>query len=272
MDNPSPSAPPGAGPPVPSWHLHRRLYNWVLHWADTPYGAWALALFSFAESSFFPVPPDVLLAPLTLGNRRKWWHFALSCSLASVVGGILGYAIGMFLWAGVGDFFHDYVPGFDRDQLVQRDGATIIGLVEPIGITAGVFGEVQFAELINIRTPNGTNVTVPHANVDLAASDINPFTRVGALYHEYDWKIVAAAGFTPLPYKVFTITAGVFEINFLIFCIASTVSRSARFFLVAGLFARYGVAIKPFIDKYFNVLCIAFLVLLIGGFVALKYL
>ncbi|MCK5269304.1 MAG: hypothetical protein KAJ46_00910, partial [Sedimentisphaerales bacterium] len=65
-------------PGVNRWHLHRRLYDWVLHWADTPYGGWALFIMSFAESSFFPVPPDVLLAPLTLGARRKWWRFALS--------------------------------------------------------------------------------------------------------------------------------------------------------------------------------------------------
>ena len=130
MDKQLPLATPVPRLPVCSWHLHRKLYDWVLHWADTPYGAWVLALFSFAESSFFPVPPDVLLAPLTLGNRRKWWRFALSCSLASILGGVFGYAIGMFMWAGVGDFFHDHVPGFDRDQLTQRDGATVIALLD----------------------------------------------------------------------------------------------------------------------------------------------
>ena len=88
-----------AGPPVPRWHLHRRLYDWVLHWAHTPYGSPALFCLSLAESSFFPVPPDILLAPLVLGNRKKWVRFALACSVASVVGGILGYLIGMGVWA-----------------------------------------------------------------------------------------------------------------------------------------------------------------------------
>ena len=66
--------------PVPGWHLHRRLYDWVLHWADTPYGGPALFVMAFAESSFFPIPPDVLLAPLVLGNRRKRFGYALACS------------------------------------------------------------------------------------------------------------------------------------------------------------------------------------------------
>jgi len=102
--------------------------------------------------------------------------------------------------------------------------------------------------------------------------NISAFSTVGALYDKHDWKIVSIAGFTPLPYKVITITAGVFKIHFLIFCIASAISRSARFFLVAGLFGWKGEAIKPFIDKYFNWLSLAFVALLIGGFAVLKLL
>lgn len=200
--------------PVGKWHLHRRLYNWVLHWALTPYSGWALFLLSFAESSFFPVPPDVLLAPLTLGNRKKWWKFALLCSLASVVGGVLGYLIGVFLWDLIG---------------------------------AWVFAHLGWA---GINEPN--------------------FAKFQNWYDRFDFWIVFTCGFTPLPYKVCTISAGVARISFMGFVIASTISRSARFFLVAGLFWRFGPAIKPFIDKYFNWLCLAFMVLLIGGFVAIK--
>ncbi len=203
-------------PSVSRWHLHRRLYDWVLHWADTPYGAWVLFIMSFAESSFFPVPPDVLLAPLTLGARRKWWRFALSCSLASVVGGILGYMIGVFLWS----LIHQWV-----------------------------FANLSWAGLTE---PN--------------------FEKFQGWYNKYDFWIVFACGFTPLPYKVCTISAGVARISFPGFIIASTISRSARFFLVAGLFWRYGPTIKPLIDKYFNWLCLAFMILLIGGFMVLKYL
>jgi len=218
MDQQIPSAEEATVSQVSRWHLHRRLYDWVLHWAETPYGGWALFILSFAESSFFPVPPDVLLAPLTLGNRRKWWRFALSCSLASIAGGILGYIIGHWLWfsgaeySDLAQWCFRVIPGFDREkfEIAQR------------------------------------------------------------WYENYDFWIVFAAGFTPLPYKVITISAGAFDINFLMFMIASIVSRSARFFLVAGLFGKFGPTIKPFIDKYFNWLCLAFLALLVGGFLVLK--
>lgn len=201
---------------VSRWHLHRRLYDWILHWAETPYGGWALFVLAFAESSFFPVPPDVLLAPLTLGSRRKWWRFALSCSVASVFGGICGYLIGMFLW--------DQISGWAYANL------GVVGLTE--------------------------------AN----------FTKFRGWYDHYDFWIVFTCGFTPLPYKVCTISAGMVKISFLGFIIASTVSRSARFFLVAGLFWRFGPTIKPFVDKYFNLLCLVFVILLVGGFIVLKYL
>ena len=201
------------------WHLHRRLYDWVLHWAETPYGAWALFVLSFAESSFFPVPPDVLLAPLTLGSRKKWWAFALNCSVASVLGAIAGYLIGAFLWwrgpgefTALAQFFFKHIPGFNREV----------------------------------------------------------FDAMKVKYDLYNFWIVFTAGFTPIPFKVITITAGAFKVNFAIFVIASAVSRSARFFLVAGLFWAFGPKIKPFIDKYFNWLCLLFMVLLVGGFAVMK--
>jgi membrane protein YqaA with SNARE-associated domain len=204
---------------VPWWHLHRRLYDWVLHWADTPYGPVALVIMSFAESSFFPVPPDVLLAPLVLGNRRKWFRFALWCSAASVVGGMLGYLIGMTVWGTIDQTVYSWhIPGVTLEN----------------------------------------------------------FTKATGWYEKYNFWIVFAAGFTPLPYKVATISAGVFFGKnlpmFLVFMLASATGRSARFFIVAGLMGMFGPKIKPVIDRYFNLLCLAFVVLLIGGFALLKYL
>ena len=92
-----------AAPPAQSrWRLHRRLYDWVLHWARTPYASWALFLLAFAESSFFPIPPDVLLIAMVLGARQSWIRFATNCTAASVLGGVAGYGIGMFLMDTVG--------------------------------------------------------------------------------------------------------------------------------------------------------------------------
>jgi membrane protein YqaA with SNARE-associated domain len=198
------------------WHWHRRLYDWVIHFADTPHGERALFCLSFAESSFFPVPPDVLLGPLALGAPRKWLRFALSCSIASVLGGILGYCIGMFLWQAIGDW---------------------------------VFAHFAWAHI----TPEN-------------------FEKFAKLYNKYDFWVVFTCGFTPLPYKVCTISAGVANINFIGFLVASTISRSARFFIVAGLMGWKGEKIRPVIEKYFNWFSLAFVLLLVGGFAVIKWI
>jgi membrane protein YqaA with SNARE-associated domain len=198
-----------------SWNpmaIVRSLYDWVLHWAETPYGMPALAFLALAESSFFPVPPDVLLMALCLGAPARSLSFALVCSLASVVGGVLGYMIGWVVWEQVSGFFFSYV----------------------------------FSEEV--------------------------FHRVGTLYQNNAFWAVFTAGLTPIPYKVFTIAAGVFEINFHEFLIASIGSRSARFFAIAGLIRVFGPPIRSFIDRYFNLLSIVFVVLLVGGFIVVRWL
>ncbi len=199
----------------------RKLYDWVLHWAETPYGPAALFLLAFAESSFFPIPPDALLIALALGVRSKSFKFATICTFGSVIGALVGYGIGHFVWwngvnefSSVANFFFARVPGFTHEL----------------------------------------------------------FFRVKALYDEWNFWIIFTAGFTPIPYKVFTITGGAFNINLVLFLIASIVSRAGRFFLVSFLIWKFGPQIKQFIDKYFNWLAIAFTVLLIGGFVGIKYL
>ena len=190
----------------------RRLYDWVLHWAETPYGTWALFLLAFCESSFFPIPPDVLLIALGVAIPKKSFKYALVCSAGSVLGGCLGYLIGWQFMAGIGE--------------------KIIAF----------YGLTQKIEYIK------------------------------DLYINYDAWAIGIAGFTPIPYKVFTISAGAFNINFPVFIIASTISRSARFFLVGSLIYIFGPRIQTFIDKYFNILAVAFMVLLVAGFVIIKYL
>lgn len=197
----------------------RRLYNWVLSWAETPYGALALFLIAFAESSFFPIPPDPLLIALVLGMRSKAFKYAALCTTASITGAILGYAIGYFLWwtpsgefTNIAWFFFNNVPGFTPDL----------------------------------------------------------FHDISLMFEEYNFWIIFTAGFTPIPYKVFTVSGGAFNINLLMFIIASIVSRGARFFLVAFLIWKFGPRIKLFIDKYFDLLAITFTILLVGGFLIIK--
>jgi membrane protein YqaA with SNARE-associated domain len=188
----------------------RRLYDWVLKWADTPYGTPALAVLSFAESSFFPVPPDVLLMALALSRPKRAFYYAGVCAVASVLGGMLGYFLG---W--------------------------------------------KFMEVIGLPI------------LDLYGAT-DKFEYIQALYQQYDAWAVGIAGFTPIPYKVFTIAAGAALINFPVFVLASIVGRSGRFFLVAALFYFYGPNVKSLIDKYFNILSIAFVVLLVAGFFVIR--
>ena len=199
----------------------RQLYDWMLHWAETPYGPIALFALAFAESSFFPIPPDALLIALVLGARKKAFRFALNSTVASVLGALLGYSIGNFVWWSDGGEFSSFALFFFNN---------IPGFTETI------------------------------------------FYKVQGLYDAWNFWIVFTAGFTPIPYKVFTISAGAFDVNIVLFVLASIVSRAGRFFLVAGLIWKFGDQIKGFIDKYFNLLAIAFTVLLIGGFVGIKYL
>ena len=253
---------------TPSWHLHKRLYDWVLHFAHTKHSMVALFCISFAESSFFPVPPDVLLAPLALGAPKKWVRFASVCTLASVIGGIFGYIIGTFLWAGVGNFFHNYVPGFSRDKIILKDNTNLEGFINHASLKVVPVTKVVPTYPLGFTAKNKTKHLLNESEVKEVR--LKPFTQVGVLYSAYDWEIVAIAGFTPIPYKVITITAGIFKINFITFIIASVLSRAARFFMVAGLFGWKGERIRPFIDKYFNWLTLVFVLLLIGGFLAMK--
>ncbi|MEE9394271.1 MAG: YqaA family protein [Planctomycetota bacterium] len=104
-------------------HIVRRLYNWVLSWAEHPRGSWALFGISFAESSFFPIPPDPLLIALGMSRRDKSWWYAFITSFASVLGGLFGYLIGAVLWGSVSGFFFDYIPGFSPDKFARFESS-----------------------------------------------------------------------------------------------------------------------------------------------------
>ena len=190
----------------------RRLYDWTLDLAGHRHALWALFFVAVIESSFFIVPPDVLLIPMVLAARNRAWLIAGVCTVGSVLGGVLGYGIGMFAFEAMGR------PILEMYHALAR------------------------------------------------------FEEMRGFYNEYGALIVFSAGFSPIPYKVFTIASGVADMNILTFTVASIVGRGARFFLVAFLLWKFGKTINTFIERYLAQLTLAFVVLLVAGFIALKYL
>ncbi|QEG36811.1 YqaA family protein [Bythopirellula goksoeyrii] len=194
----------------------RRLYNWMLSWAETPYGTPALFLISFAESSFFPLPPDLLQIALSVSKPRRSFFYAAVSAVGSVLGGIVGWLIGFAAWAALSSFFYNYVPGVTPERIEY----------------------------------------------------------VGKLYEANAFWAILAAAFTPIPYKVFTISAGVFHqyvsLETLIF--ASAIGRSARFFLVATCLWWFGPSVRMILERHFEWITLALFALLIGGFFAIKLL
>ncbi len=190
----------------------RKLYDKTMALAGHPHAERWLAVVSFTEASFFPIPPDVMMLPMILAERRRAWRIALITSLASIAGAFLGYAIGHFFYESIG-----------------------LPILE-------LYGHVE------------------------------KFAEFQALYNEWGFWIVFAAGFTPIPFKVMTIASGVTGMALLPFGIAALAGRSLRFFLVAGLLYLFGPPIRVFIERYLGLLTLAFCVLLIGGFLGLRYL
>jgi membrane protein YqaA with SNARE-associated domain len=189
----------------------RGLYDWTMHWAETPQSLVALLLIAFAESSFFPVPPDVLLIAIVAAAPATWLRAAALCTVGSVTGALLGYAIGHALMATVGqgivDFYH-----------AERHWDRVVELYNgPWGI----------------------------------------------------W-FLAAASFTPIPYKVATIAAGATHMALGPFVLVSFLGRGARFFLVAAILRLFGPPVRRTLERNFDLAALLFLVLLVGGFLVLK--
>ena len=190
----------------------RRLYDWVLRLAGHPRAIPAMGVIAFAESSFFPIPPDVMLVPMVLANRAKAFIIALVCTVSSVLGGMLGYAIGYYFFETLGEW-----------------------VVRTYGLQAS-----------------------------LAAF------RAG--FEQYGVWIILIKGLTPIPYKLVTIASGAAHFDLFTFVWASIVTRGLRFFLVAALLWKFGEPIRTFVEKRLTLLTWLFLIALIGGFVAFRYL
>jgi len=179
------------------------LYTRVLGWAQHPHAPWYLGGLSFAESTFFPVPPDVMLIPMTLAQPDRGLRFAALCTVTSVVGGMFGYLIGMV--------------AFD--------------LIEPVLKSAGYWETYESARIY--------------------------FERWGFWF-------VLVAGFSPIPYKIFTITAGVLGMPFLPFVLGSVLGRGGRFFLVAGLISIGGARMEQAIRRNVEILGWAMIIIVLA--------
>jgi membrane protein YqaA with SNARE-associated domain len=189
----------------------RKLYDYVLRLAAGRHATTSLAVVSFAESSFFPIPPDVMLAPMVFARPEKAYFYAFVCTVSSVLGAIVGYAIGYFL------------------------------------------------------TPVGEAVLRFTGNAD-------GLETMQAWYDQYGVWVILAKGLTPIPFKLVTIASGVLHYAFVPFLLACVVTRGGRFFVVAALIKRFGPQIQPVIEKRLTLFTIIFLVLIVGGVVALKFL
>lgn len=189
----------------------RKLYDFTMSLAATRHAEKGLAGVSFVESSFFPIPPDVLLIPMVLAERAKWVRFALICTVASVIGAMLGYVIGAFLYETVG---------------------------EPI---LRFYGKED------------------------------SFERVAEWYNRWGGWGVLFAAVTPFPYKVLTIFSGATGLSLPVFIAVSIVGRGLRFFIVSWLLYRFGLPMRVFIEKHLSLLFTLFVILLIGGFAAVRF-
>ncbi|PIB24984.1 cytochrome b [Amylibacter kogurei] len=190
----------------------RKLYDWTLSFADSPYSLWILAAISFVESSVFPIPPHVLMIPLIIAQPHRAFLFAAVATIASVAGGALGYYIGAELFDSIGrpvlDFYHK----------------------------------------------------------------ADAFDAFAARFNEQGHWAVLAAGVTPFPYKVITITSGATGLPFASFMFWSLIARSIIFFVIAGLLWKFGAPIRDFIEKRLPLMFTLFIIALIGGFYVVKYL
>jgi membrane protein YqaA with SNARE-associated domain len=192
--------------------MFRPMYDWVLRLAHHRHALRSLGIVSFAESSFFPIPPDVMLVPMVLARRDQAYLIAAVCTVASILGGIFGYAIGYFLWDSVGQWL---VGVYHMEAKVEQ-------------------------------------------------------LRHG--YANYGAAIILLKGLTPIPFKLVTLASGFFAFNFPLFVILATITRAARFFIIAALLRRFGEPVQAFIEKRLNLFAWGFLILLVGGFAAVAYL
>lgn len=191
--------------------LFTTLYDRVIGWAKHPHAEYYLGGLSFAESSFFPIPPDVMLAPMSVARPERAWWFAFLTTLTSVLGGIFGYLIGAFAF--------EYIEPWLQ-----------------------------------------------------ASSYWSKFETARIWFDEWGIWVVVVAGFSPIPYKLFTVTAGLLSLAVIPFIVASFIGRGSRFYLVAGLLKFAGPKLEPLILKYVEWIGWATVLLLVIAIIWFKLL
>jgi len=191
--------------------MYKKWKERIIKAANSKWASYFLSLLAFAESSFFPIPPDTMLIPMVFANKEKWLKYSLITTLSSVAGGVAGYYIGMFFFNSIAYPIIEFYNAVHNFQLVEN------------------------------------------------------------WYKAYGFVSVFAAGLTPIPYKVFTIAAGVFKMNLPLFIIASVLGRGIRFFLEGFLINKFGEKALDFIEKKFAIVTIVFTILIILIFIAWKY-
>jgi membrane protein YqaA with SNARE-associated domain len=191
--------------------LFSALYNWVMRWAQHRHAPYYLACLSFSESSFFPIPPDVMLAPMALAKPERAWWYAFLTTVTSTLGGVFGYLIGLFFFALIHPYLHrfGYQPAYDQIQ---------------------------------------------------------------QWFNTWGFWVIFVAGFSPLPYKLFTIAAGTLHIHLIPFIIASFIGRGSRFFLVAWLMLWGGEPMERLLKRYIDIVGWAVVVLGIIAYGAYRFL
>jgi membrane protein YqaA with SNARE-associated domain len=190
----------------------KALYDWMMAKAAHRHAVWWLAAVSFIESSFFPIPPDIMLIPMVLAAPTRWWRLSLVCTAASVVGGYFGYAIGYYAMDAVG-----------------------IPILAALGL-------------------------------------VDKFHAFKPLVDQYGVWVIIVKGMTPIPYKLITISAGAFKFDLAQFTVASLISRGMRFLMVSALLWKFGPPIREFVERRLKLVTTAFVVALVGGFLAVKLL
>lgn len=190
----------------------RKTYDWTIQQASAPHALWVLAFVAFIESSVFPIPPDVLMIPMIIARPNRAFVIAGVAMAASVLGGLLGYAIGALFYETLG------------------------------------------------------------APILTALGKADAMAEFSTRFNDFGFWAVLIAGLTPFPYKVITIMSGWTGMPIATFMLTSILARGLRFFLVAGLLWRYGAPVRDFIERRLGLVTILFVLLLGGGFAALRYL